>query len=568
MREIVQTYQKAGLRCLPTKKTKAPATSKWRNTVVSLDEFEGAYGIGVKCGKVSDGLEVFDFDNHFGNAKEILSEYLNNNEVKKIYQKYKLPIQLTQGGGFHLLIRSEHFEGNQKLASLPRYDEKLKRWKPDCIIETRGDGGYFCADPTPGYKVVRNNIYDVQCISKEEREILISTAKSFNKFSEIKKEYQEEKDRPGDLYNSDGLSINEAKETLKQAGWKELSKYFWCREGKKEGISATFGKVANNVFYVFTSNGHPFEPNTAYTPFQIVALLKYKGDFKEFAKVLFEKYNVNYKKKHQQKKETKLNLDDILNKAYIDLDIEVAKPPVIMKIIERGSMEFRYQRLFTLSNFSALTGKGKSKKTYLASLFLASAVKNGTIQDKFCSYLPEKKRGVLSFDTEQSYYDAWITAKRINKLIGKKCENYGAFGLREFNYLERCNIIEYALEKFKNNIGYVLIDGVADLSKGINNEDEAARVGQLLMKWSKVYNCHIQVIIHQNKENNYATGHLGSEIIKKAEAIISVEKIKASPRKSIVQCINIRGVQDFEDFGIFINADGLPEIDTENNISL
>lgn len=565
MKEAAIKYKKANFDCLPTKKSKAPNTIKWKDVTIDLDDFNGSYGIGIKCGKVSGGLCCIDFDNHFGNAKEIISEYLNNNEIKEIYNKYKLPIQSTPSGGFHLLFRSDNFEGNNKLASLPIYDDKLKKWKPDCIIETRGEGGYFCAYPTPDYRIIRNDIYDIQLLSKEEREILITTAKSFNKFVEVKKEYEEEKERPGDLYNSDSLSINEAKETLRQAGWQELNKYLWRRSEKKDGISATFGKVKDNIFYVFTTNGYPFEPNTAYTPFQIVALLKYKGNFKEFAKELSGRYNLGYKKEYQQKKETKINLDSILNETYIDLDIEVAKPPVIMKIVEKGVIEVTEQRLFTLSNFSVLTGKSKSKKTYLASLFLASAVKNGVIQDKFVSYLPDGKKMCLSFDTEQSYYDAWVTAKRINTLVGRKCNNYGAFGLREFGYLERCSIINHALEKFKNNVGYVLIDGIADLSKGINNEDEAERVMQLLMKWTKIYNCHIQVIIHQNKENNYATGHLGSAVTKKAEAILSVEKILGTPRESIVKCINIRGVQDFEDFGIYINPDGLPEVETVNN---
>jgi hypothetical protein len=61
-------------------------------------------------------------------------------------------------------------------------------------------------------------------------------------------------------------------------------------------------------------------------------------------------------------------------------------------------------------------------------------------------------------------------------------------------------------------LGFVVIDGIADLANAINDEIEASRVVSLLMRWTKIYNCHIHVIIHENKADNNATGHLGSSI--------------------------------------------------------
>ena len=135
----------------------------------------------------------------------------------------------------------------------------------------------------------------------------------------------------------------------------------------------------------------------------------------------------------------------------------------------------------------------------------------------------------MSFDTEQSTYEAFIVGKRIEKMLTHQKDEKGFFALREYEPLERCNIISHALEKFKDNIGYVLIDGIADLAKCNNDEEEATRVVSLLMKWTKIYNCHITVVIHQNKGDNFATGHLGSSIMKKSEVIISVEKQKENP---------------------------------------
>ncbi len=569
MIEIVKKYIDNGFSVLPTKDDKSPATKKWYGVDVDINEFAGAFGIGVKCGNESNGLECMDFDNHFSDAKETLSKYISISEVKEIYEKYNLPIESTQSGGFHLLFRCDKNDGNRKLASRPKWDEKLKRFKPDAIIETRGEGGYFVCAPTHGYKVIRNSILNVPKISIEERDILITNAISLNKWVEPIKNNFEEKDRPGDKYNSDFTAIEDVKSELLLKGWKELKTGIWQRPGKKKGISATLGYV-ENIFYVFTANGYPFEPEKGYTPFQVIALLKYNGDFSAFAKDLSERYGLNkqtdYTKKTEAKKpeKTKDEWEDILSKSFIDLTIPVEKPPIIMKIGNVINGTNYHQRLLTLGNFSAITGKAKSKKTYLSSLIVSAFVKNSDEQNKFYSHLPENKRMVIRFDTEQSTYDAYVISKLTEKLIGYYAQHYGTFDLREFTPQDRCSIIDFALNKFKDNIGVVIIDGITDLATKINDEEEASKVTGLLMKWTKTYNCHIICIIHQNKNDNYATGHIGSAILKKAETIISAEKMD-DHFKSLIKCDNIRGAADFNDFEIEINTNGLPEV-VQNDI--
>ncbi len=359
---------------------------------------------------------------------------------------------------------------------------------------------------------------------------------------------------------------------LTGAGWRELTPGTWQRPNKKKGISATLGKVAPGVFYCFTSNGHPFNENSGYTPFQVVGLLKHNGDFKAFAKELAERYDLN-KPQHSRygnspsgtdvksHGKSKPELDQILNKAFIDLDIPVEKPPVIMRIRDYEATRSIDRRLFTLGNFSATVGKSKSKKTFLTSLLLSAAAGNGPIQNKILSDLPDNKHAVLLFDTEQSRYDSYLSSSRIPKILGYTPANFGAFDLREYSPLERCNIIEFGLKKWKDGLGFIVIDGIADLATAINDEEEASRVVSLLMKWTKIYNCHIHVVIHENKGDSYATGHLGSAILKKAEVIISVKKDSEDFRRSHVSCNLIRGTADFDDFSFIVNEEGLPEVE-------
>lgn len=388
MIDTFKIYDAAGLICLPTRDDKSPGIkTSWLGGIVDPEAYRSTHGIGIICGEGSGGLECIDFDNHFGDAKEIISEFSRIEEVKEIIAKYPFPVESTVSGGFHLLYRCSTISGNQKLAQRPKREGD--RWRPDTIIETRGEGGYFCAAPTPGYRWIRNDITQVPEITPEERAILLSAARSFNTWDNTRKNEFEATDRPGDLFNSKTEAVEEMISALTSAGWKEMTPGTWQRPNKKKGISATLGKVAPGVFFCFTSNGHPFSENSGYTPFQVIGLLKYNGDFKTFAKELADRYELSKSSRPgsgngqtrsedplsvstgntERKEKTIPELDQILNRSYIDLEIPVEKPPVVMRIRDYDTTRSIDRRLFTLGNFSATVGKSKSKKTFLTSLF-------------------------------------------------------------------------------------------------------------------------------------------------------------------------------------------------------
>lgn len=570
-------YRDAGFSCLPTTEEKTPAIPKgtsWKggHGWTYEKEYSKCYGIGLITGAASGGLECIDFDNHFGDAKEVLSEFFKMEGVKDIIQKYQLPVESTVSGGFHLIYRCEVIDGNKKLANRPRLLEDGNTID-DVLIETRGEGGYFVVAPTPGYRVIYNDILKVANISSEERDVLLSSCRSFNKSARIVQKSEEEKDRAGDMYNRSAGAIDEMMSALRGHGWVEVKDGIWRRPGKSKGISATLGRVAPGVFYNFSSSASPFESERAYTPFSVVCLLKHNGDYKSFARELYEKYKTTEPRikpdlisETPKIEKTTSQLDGIIERSYIDLEIPVIKPPVIMRIKTLHGTKYVYNRVFTLGNFSAITGKSKSKKTFLTSLFLTAATVNSYFNKIFLAEIPSSKPGVVLFDTEQSRYDSYVTARRVWELAGGKYTNFGAFDLREYTPFERCDIIERYLEKGGDQTGYIVIDGIADLATAINDEIEASRVTSLLMKWTKVYNVHITVVIHQNKNDNYATGHLGSAILKKSECIISVTKDPDNSLRSEVVCDLIRGTAEFDKFYITINDKGLPEVEFANSI--
>lgn len=84
-------------------------------------------------------------------------------------------------------------------------------------------------------------------------------------------------------------------------------------------------------------------------------------------------------------------LESYLSKGAIRASDEITVPP---KILFVGDCT-----IATFGNFSASTGKAKSKKTFNISAMVAAAVTNSTVLN-YRACLPEGKRTILYFDTE------------------------------------------------------------------------------------------------------------------------------------------------------------------------
>jgi KaiC/GvpD/RAD55 family RecA-like ATPase len=207
----------------------------------------------------------------------------------------------------------------------------------------------------------------------------------------------------------------------------------------------------------------------------------------------------------------------------------------------------------TAGNFMCITGRAKSRKTFLVSLFAAAAISSDEVQ----GINSELNGKVLYFDTEQSSYHVQTVANRVINLSKQSdYQNFEVYALRQFATLERLEMIETVLESNKENIGLVVIDGVRDLVFSINDESEATKIATKLLQWSALYNCQIITVLHQNKGDNNARGHIGTEILNKAELVISVTK---NGESSEVKAEFSRG-RDFEPFFMSVDESGLPYI--------
>lgn len=248
-------------------------------------------------------------------------------------------------------------------------------------------------------------------------------------------------------------------------------------------------------------------------------------------------------------------LKGILEKCRINVTERIPEPETCLEIISKSSSTL----IATLGNFSAIIGKAKSKKTFLISIAISSAIKNDTILDKFKCSLPERKQNILFFDTEQSEYHVQKVVMRICKLAEmSNPPNLHCFGLRSKDTQTRIKLIEYALETIED-VGLVVIDGIRDLVFDINNPEESTKIVTKLMQWTDNKGIHIMTALHQNKGDTNARGHLGTEIINKSETIISVTKDAKDPDISIVEAEYLRE-KEFAPFAFKIGLEGLPYV--------
>lgn len=254
-------------------------------------------------------------------------------------------------------------------------------------------------------------------------------------------------------------------------------------------------------------------------------------------------------------------LESYLSKGEIKATDKITVPP---KILFVGDCT-----IATFGNFSASTGKAKSKKTFNISAMVAAAVTNSTVLN-YRACLPEGKRNILYFDTEQSKFHCHSVLERIYKLSGLSLQEDNPrlmfWGLREYTPKLRIAVIDYALRKY-DEVGLVIIDGLRDLMYDINNGKEATDVMTVLMAWTSVYELHIHTVLHLNKNDNNPRGHIGTELENKAETVLIISKNTMNNSVSEVKPMHMRD-KEFTTFAFHIDDNKLPVLDSSMSVTV
>ena len=287
IKDKAKEYLKAQLSVIPTKEDKTPALHKWLHYQSQRMHQEGVdflftganvKGLAIICGAISGSLEVIDVDTKHDTTGALWSDLrgLIEDNLPELYKR--LVIAQTKSGGYHIYYRCSSIAGNLKLAT------KLNR---EVLIETRGEGGYVIAPPTPKYSYIQGEPGDIPTITPEEREILFSISKSFNELEEVKPKVN---NTPSTTYNSLGLGpfedYNERGDViglLESKGWTVVN-----QQGQRINLlrpGSTDSKTSGNyhtglkVLRVFSSSTE-FNPDKGYSPAMVFSLLECNEDNK------------------------------------------------------------------------------------------------------------------------------------------------------------------------------------------------------------------------------------------------------------------------------------------------
>ena len=212
-------------------------------------------------------------------------------------------------------------------------------------------------------------------------------------------------------------------------------------------------------------------------------------------------------------------------------------------------------------NISAVCGEAKSKKTFLTSALVASAMALPLrIIDNFKNVDSNSNISVLWVDTEQGEQHVRKVINRISHMTGAL--RGGAvveprlmtLSLRELSPAERKAIMFDTLVRYHFDI--VVIDGIADLQRNTNDLEESDALVTELMALSTKADCHIVCVLHTNPGSDKARGHLGSSLQRKAESVLFVHRVGDTSVVEPQFCRN----EPFERFAFTINDEGIPTL--------
>lgn len=497
-----------GLQFIPVNEFKIPMVKDWQHSTKKHD-LSKCYGVGLVCGVPSGNLECIDIDCKYDLTGNLFDRYKRLiHEIDEGLLK-KLVVQKTKNGGFHFIYRCAEIQGNEKLANRQTTEDERqetyeKSYKAEVnkgtedkkakllaqkqkdndkvrvLIETRGIGGQFVCFPTPGYEFIFGDFFSISEISIDERDILFSIARQFNQIIEEvtipKKTF--------DKNNAEGLSTfqdynnrGDVVALLQNHGWKVVgqkgNKTVFLRPGQTTSQSSGNFDHDKNWFSVFTTSSE-FEPEKAYLPYAVFAVLECNKDYSLASKKLFElgygerKVSKQDEKQSTRKIQSRINPED---NDYSFLATDKDYIPYLQQVIEgtlplgltTGSPELDNNFLFKEGNLVLINGVDNTGKTsVILWLELLAAMYHGW---KGVLFVSENSIGSVMRKLIQFY---WGKQLRGNFAMTEKeffiakefIENYFFIIKAQedlFNYKDIINMVKKARQKTPD-LNYCMID--------------------------------------------------------------------------------------------------------------
>lgn len=299
-KNLAKEFVKRGLSVVPVDSKKLPL-GPWKqfqsrlpeDHELNLFDDKRCTGIAIVSGPSSGNIEIIDIDSKYDLTGTLFERFM---EELPAYMVEQLVVAKTANNGYHLIYRAPNIEGNQKLAQRKATEEELAAKPGDkvrVLVETRGIGGYFLVNPSPGYEIIHGKLSNIPEFNEKERDFLIEVGRYMN-------ELVPEQAAPREVASlSSGYHISpfddfdskcDVVALLESHGWEvgrqNGRKFLMKRPGTENKWSAEYDQD-KNWFTVFSSSTQ-FEPLKAYKPYAVFAVLNEITDWKVLSSKLLE----------------------------------------------------------------------------------------------------------------------------------------------------------------------------------------------------------------------------------------------------------------------------------------
>lgn len=270
------------------------------------------WGVGLICGEVSGGLEMFELEGRAtdGLSLDEIEVEMRNRNVFNLWQDLMDfgYTESTPSGGIHFLWRiiDQDVPGNTKIAQRPATAEELAvnpKDKVKVLAETRGEGGFVVVAPSGGtvhktgesWSVLSGEIGTVPDITWHQRcQILAAVEAALDQMPT--RELPQRPERPVEARNGNAPGEDYSRQVnwhdlLQEYGWSYEScrgrEEFWTRPGKdpRDGASATLYYEGSDNLYVFSSSTE-LPTETPISKFAFYTFMEHRGDFSAAARAL------------------------------------------------------------------------------------------------------------------------------------------------------------------------------------------------------------------------------------------------------------------------------------------
>lgn len=183
-------------------------------------------------------------------------------------------------------------------------------------------------------------------------------------------------------------------------------------------------------------------------------------------------------------------------------------------------------------NITGISAAAKAGKTAFTGVLIAGAVSDTGFVEGFANINVkpnEDHKAVIHFDSEQSEDDQQYNVKTVLKRTGDNVTPawFLSYNIRQLTFDKYQPVTDAICEAANFEFGgihLIVIDGGADYTTSVNDEEQAYKIVEYFTHLSIRYQCPVIVVVHLNPGSDKERGHFGSQVQRKCYGLLTIKK--------------------------------------------